>query len=203
MVQSRDHSSALRIFKKQGGTLRTAKALSLGIHPATLYTLRDDGRLVMLARGVYRLADAPESSNPDLALIASRVPDAAVCLISALAFHDITTQIPAAVHLAVPRGKYHKIRLGELPVQTYRYDAATFAAGLEPHLIGGKPIRVYNVARTIADCFKFRNKIGLDVALEALRLSLDRKRMTQWELFHYARLLRVERVIQSYVHFAR
>ena len=203
MSQTRDIPAALKAFRQHGGALRTGQALALGIHPATLYELRNSGRLTMLARGLYRLADASEPANPDLALVGMRAPEAAVCLISALAHHGITTQIPAAVHLAVPRGSYHRIKLGPLPVQVYRYDAKTFAAGLESHDVGGARVKVYNVARTVADCFKFRNKVGLDVAVEALHLARERKRLSNRELLHYGRLLRVERVLQPYIQALR
>jgi predicted transcriptional regulator of viral defense system len=199
MNQSRDTAAALRAFRRHGGALRTKQALALGIHPATLYELRDSGRLMELARGLFRLAEAKEPRNPDLAVVAARAPDAAVCLISALAFHNITTQIPAVVHLAVPRGSYHRLKLDPLPVQVYRFDPKTFEAGLESHDLDGATLRIYNASRTVADCFKFRNKIGLDVALEALRLARQRKKASNRDLLHFARALRVERAMQPYL----
>lgn len=199
MSQTRDTAAALRAFRRHGGALRTKQALALGIHPATLYALRDSGKLTELARGLYRLAEAREARNPDLAVVGARAPEAAVCLISALAFHNITTQIPAVIHLAVPRGSYHKLKLDPLPVQVYRFDPKSFEAGLETHDVGGVDVKVYDPSRTVADCFKFRNKIGLDVALEALRLGRGRKRISNRDLLHYARLLRVERPMQPYL----
>lgn len=198
-MSSRDITAALQAFRRHKGALRTKDALALGIHPATLYKLRDSGELTELARGLYRLADAKEFRYPDLAVVAVRAPGAAVCLISALAFHNITTQIPAVVHLAVPRGKYHRLNLAPLPVRVYRFDPKTFEAGLETHELDGARIKVYNPARSVVDSFKFRNKVGLDVALEALRLARARKRVSNRELLHYARLLRVERPIRPYL----
>src|SRR6185312_11641793 len=125
-------------------------------------------------------------------------PDAAVCLISALSYHEITTQVPSAVHLAVPLGDYHRIKLS-MPVTVYRFDPKTFSEGLETHRIGGMPVKIYSAARSIADCFKFRNKIGLDVAIESLRLARQRKRMQNRELLRYAKLLRVEKTITPYI----
>ena len=199
MSQTRNTTAALRTFRRHGGALRTKEALALGIHPATLYDLRDSGRLTELARGLFRLTDAKESESPDLAVVAARAPDAVLCLISALAFHNITTQIPAVIHLAVPRGSYHQLKLSPLPVQVYRFDPKTFTAGIETHDISGSPLKVYSVSRTVADCFKFRNKIGLDVALEALRLARERKKATNRELLHFARALRVEGAMQPYL----
>jgi predicted transcriptional regulator of viral defense system len=199
MSQSRDIPAALRTFRRFGGALRTRDALAAGIHPATLYKLRDSGQVTELARGFYRLADADEFKDPDLTVVGVRAPEAVVCLISALAYHGITTQIPAVVHLAVPRGKYHKLNLDPLPVQVYRYDPRTFTAGIEEHKIGRVKVKIYGVARTVADVFKFRNKLGLEVALEALRFARERKRLQNRDLFHFARLLRVEKAMQPYL----
>ena len=199
MTQSRDIGSAIQAFRRHGGSLRTKEALALGIHPATLYKLRDSGKLTELTRGLYRLADAKEHQNPDLAVVAVRAPEAVVCLISALAVHNITTQIPAAVHLAVPRGSYYRLKLEPLPTRVYRFDPKTFEAGLETLKIGTTHVRVYSVDRTISDCFKFRNKLGLDVALEALRLARERRKASIRGILRYARLLRVERVVRPYL----
>jgi predicted transcriptional regulator of viral defense system len=198
-MTSRDITAALQALRRHRGAVRTKDALALGIHPAALYKLRDSGKLTELARGLYRLAGAKEFRYPDLAVVAIRAPSAAVCLISALAFHNITTQIPAVMHLAVPRGKYHRLNLAPLPVHVYRFDPKTFDAGLETHELDGGRIKVYNPARSVVDSFKFRNKVGLDVALEALRLARTRKRVSNRELLHYARLLRMERPIRPYL----
>jgi predicted transcriptional regulator of viral defense system len=199
MAKTRDIPAAIQQFRRQGGTLRTRQALEYGIHPATLYYLRDAGRVTLLARGLYKLADEPESSSPDLAVVGARAPNAAVCLVSALAFHGITTQIPSAVHLAVPRGAYSKIKIDPLPVRVFRFDPKTFEFGLEFHNLGGARVCIYNPARAVVDGFKFRNKLGLDIALEALRLAHDRKKAPNKDLLHYARLLRVERVLLPYL----
>jgi predicted transcriptional regulator of viral defense system len=199
MVQTRNTAAVIQIFRRHGGTLRTRQALNLGIHPAALYDLRDAGQLTLLARGLYKLSDATESSDPDLAIVSARAPNAVVCLVSALAFHRITTQIPTAVFLAVPRGSYSKIKLDPLPVRVFRFDPDTFDLGLESHDLGGMRVRVYNAARAVVDSFKFRHKLGLDIALEALRLARERKKVSNKNLLNYARLLRVERVIQPYL----
>jgi predicted transcriptional regulator of viral defense system len=114
------------------------------------------------------------------------------------AYHGITTQIPSSIHLAVPRGNYHRIKLS-MPVTVYRFDPKAFSEGLETHRISQMPVRIYNIAGTIADCFKSRNKIGLDVALEALRLARRRKCLQNRELLRYAKLLCVEKVISPYL----
>jgi predicted transcriptional regulator of viral defense system len=197
-MKTRNLDTALEAFREKGGTLRTRDLIALGVHTDALYTLRDSGRIVELGRGLYRLAETGEAEHPDLALVAVRAPDAAVCLISALSYHDLTTQIPSSVHLAVPRGSYHGITLS-IPVTVYRFDPKTFNNGLETHRIGGMPVKIYSVARSVVDCFKFRNKLGLDVALEALRMARQRKRVQNRELLHYARLLRVENPMSPYL----
>jgi predicted transcriptional regulator of viral defense system len=146
MTQTRDIQSALETFRQHGGVMRTSQALMWGIHPAALYRLVEDGQLMRLARGFYRLTSTQEFSNPDLA-VAAKAPDAVVCLISALAFHCITTQVPRVVHLAVPRGRYAGLRLRTPPVKIYRFDAPTFVQGIEVHPIDGIPVRIYGVAR--------------------------------------------------------
>jgi predicted transcriptional regulator of viral defense system len=199
MPQTRDTQAALETFRQHGGVMKTGQALTEGIHPAALYRLVADGQLTRLARGLYRLTSSREFSNPDLAVVAAKAPDAVVCLISSLAFHGITTQVPRAVHLAVPRGRYAGLRLRTPPVKIYRFDVPTFNHGIEMHPIDGVPVRVYGVARTLVDCFKYRNKLGLDVAIEALRFTRARKRISNREILHFARLLRQDRVMAPYL----
>lgn len=199
MSQTRDIETALETFRRHGGVMKTSQALVRGIHPATLYSLVEEGQLMRLARGLYRLASTQEFSNPDLAVVAAKAPDAVVCLISALSFHGITTQVPRVVHLAVPRGRYAGLRMRTPPVTIYRFDAATFEQGIEPHSVDGVPVRIYSVARTIVDCFKYRNKLGLDVAVEALRFARVRMRISNREILPFAHLLRLERVMAPYL----
>lgn len=197
-MKTRNLDTVIRVFRDKGGTLRTRDLIGSGIHTDALYTLRDSGRIVELGRGLYRLAEMGEAEHPDLAVVAASAPNAAVCLISALAYHQLTTQIPSSVHLAVPRGSYHRIKLS-VPVTVYRFDSKTFDDGLEMHLVGGMPLKIYSPARTVVDCFKFRNKIGLDVVLEALRLARQRKRVQNRVLLRYARLLRVEKPMSPFL----
>lgn len=179
--------------------MTTSQALLHGVHPAALYELVASGQLTRLERGLYRLSSADEFSNPDLAVVAVKAPDAVVCLISALSFHGITTQIPRVVQLAVPRGRYARVRLRTPPVQVHRFDARTFEQGIEVHRIDHVSIRIYGVARTLVDCFKYRNKLGMDVAIEALRFARDRKRISNREILSFARLLRQDRVMAPYL----
>jgi predicted transcriptional regulator of viral defense system len=199
MSQTRDTRSALQAFRRHGGVLRTGAALKAGVHPGALYRLVEEGRLTRLARGLYRLADAEEFADPDLTMAAVKAPRSVVCLVSALAYHGLTTQIPRVLQLAVPRGKYAALKVKVPPTKVYRFDPATFNEGIETHRVDGRDLRVYSVARTLVDCFKYRNKIGLDIALEALRNARARKRTTNRELLRIARLLRQERVMTPYL----
>ena len=188
----------LAIFRKQGGVLRTAQALRLGVHPSILYAMRDSGDLERVSRGFYRLTGSPPPGAPDLVIVATRVPKGVICLISALSFHELTTQIPHEVHLALPRGA-EEPRLEHPPLRTYRFDERSFLEGVETHTIDGVNVRIYDAEKTIADCFKFRNRIGLDTALEAVRLYRERRRFDVDRLMRYAEICRVQGVIRPYL----
>jgi predicted transcriptional regulator of viral defense system len=186
------------IFRRHRGVLRTSHALKLGIHPRILYRLRDSGRLVSVTRGVYRLADLPEPSQPDLLVVASRVPQAVICLISALSFHGITTQIPHEVHIALPRRARYP-RLDHPPTRVFLMTGAAYSEGIETHSIEGVEIRVYGPEKSVADCFKFRNKIGLDMALESLREYRRKYRSGMDDLWRFAKICRVAAVMRPYL----
>ena len=189
---------AVRIFRRNNGTMRTREAIRAGIHPRTLYAMRDGGIIEPVARGLYRLADLPPLGNPDLVSVAMKVPSAIVCLISALAFHEMTTQVPHEVWIARARGT-ERPRLKHPPLRVCRFSGRAFTEGCETHTIDGVPVRVYSLEKTVADCFKYRNAVGLDVALEALRLLLKRGRPDTDSVMRYARVCRVEKVMRPYL----
>jgi predicted transcriptional regulator of viral defense system len=189
---------ARKVFRTHGGTLRTTEALEAGIHPRTLYAMRDAGEVETLARGVFRLGDLSALGNPDLAIIAKRIPHGVICLISALSFHELTTQVPHEIHLAISRTA-RRPRLNYPPLRVYRFSAAAFAAGVETHTIDQIPVRVYSAEKTLADCFKYRNKIGVDVAIEAIRTYRRRGRPRFQQIFDYAKLCRVDRLMRPYL----
>jgi len=191
-------ATARAVFEKRGGTLRTGEALAAGIHPRVLYEMRDAGELEQLARGVYRLASLPPLSDPDLATVAKRVPQGVICLISSLAFHELTTQIPHEVHLALTRTAREPV-LEYPPIRIYRFSKESFAAGVETHWIDDVSVRIYSAEKSLADCFKFRNKIGLDVALESLRMYRARRRPQLQQVLEFARICRVEKVVRPYL----
>jgi predicted transcriptional regulator of viral defense system len=191
-------AAAVHLFREQGGVLRTMAAVRLGVHPRTLYAMRAAGVLEPLARGLYRLADLPPLGNPDLVTVALRIPEGVLCLISALAFHQITTQVPHEVYLALKRGS-EPPRLEHPPLRVFWFTGRAFNDGIQTHKIDGVEMRVYAAAKTVADCFKYRNKLGLDTALEALKLYLRRKRGTTDDLVRFARACRVEKAMRPYV----
>lgn len=189
---------AATIFENHGGILRTAQALKAGIHPKTLYAMRDSGVLELISRGVFRLSDSPPLSNPDLVTAAARVPSGVICLISALSFHEITTQIPHDVHVALPRGA-EEPRLDYPPIRTYRFTGEAFTAGVDAYDLDGVCISIYSPEKTLADCFKFRNKVGLDTVVEAIRFYRERRSIKVDDLMRYAKICRVNRVIRPYL----
>jgi len=190
--------AAIQIIAARGGTVRTREALSAGIHPRTLYALRDSGRLIQLARGLYRLSDLSPVGDPDLALVAGRIPQGVVCLISALAIHGLTTQIPHEIHLAISR-KARYPTLDEVPLAVYRFSRPSFSAGVTDHDIGGASVHVFDAEKSIADCFKYRNKIGLDIFLEAISLYRRRRGASLQRVLEYARINRVGNLIRPYL----
>lgn len=189
---------AIDIFKENGGIMRTSDALDTGIHRRTLYKMRDDGILKQLDRGVYKLEDNEPLDNPDLAIVVGRIPSAKICLISALDFHELTTQIPHHVHIALERTQRNP-KLDYPPLRIYRFSGKSLTEGIDKHTIDGLSFQVYNPAKTIADCFKFRNKIGKDVAIEALHNAIQSKKASIRDILYYADICRVKTIIKPYI----
>ncbi len=189
---------AKQIINDCGSIIRTTEAIKAGIHPRIIYQLRDSGELEQLSRGIYRLKVLDEISNPDLVIVATRIPRAVICLISALAYQEITTQIPHKISIALPRN-FDTPRLDHPPIFTHRFSAVSFREGIEIHQIDGVSVKIYNPEKTIADCFKFRNKIGMDVVLEALKLYKTRMRFDVKKLLYYAKICRVDKVMFPYL----
>ena len=195
---ARADERAVELFRGHPAGLRTTQALRLGVHSRTLYWLRDQGVLERVDRGLYRLADSPGLAEPDLVTVALKVPRGVICLISALAYHELTTQIPHEVYVALERGS-ERPRLTHPPLSVFWFSGPSFHAGIQEHEIDGVPVRIYGPEKTVADCFKYRNKLGLDVAIEALRLWRYWPRPRPDVLLQYARIDRVERVIRPYL----
>jgi predicted transcriptional regulator of viral defense system len=180
------------------GILRPQELAGYGIAPVTLYALYRQGKVLRTGRGLYLLPDAELTEHHSLAEACKRVPHGVVCLLSALRFHNIGTQNPFEVWLAVDR-KARRPQVDYPPLRIVRFSGTALSDGVEGQQIEGVSIRVYAIAKTVADCFKYRHKIGLDVALEALRESLAKRRCTHQELWHYAKICRVHNVMQPYL----
>ncbi len=174
------------------------KTDEFGTHRQNLTRLVRQGVLDRVARGVYRVTDAPLTENYSLAVVAAAAPSVVICLLTALRFHEVGTQLPSEVWVAVERGtRPPSLRNPKLRIATF--SGKSFHEGIELHRLESVDVRIYGIAKTIADVFKFRNKVGLDVAIEALRDAWQRRLVTIDELDHYARVCRVHRVMSPYV----
>jgi predicted transcriptional regulator of viral defense system len=185
-------------YAREHGVIRVRDAIAEGMHPEYLRRLCDQGLLIKIGRGTYIPSDMDFSENIGLAQIAKRVPHAVVCLLSALLFHDIGTQLPHEIWIAIDR-KAARPRLKYPPVRVMRFSGKSLSEGIEEHIIEGVTVKVYNKAKTVADCFKYRNKIGLDVALEALKDCRRRRLCSNDELWQYAKICRVSKVMKPYL----
>jgi predicted transcriptional regulator of viral defense system len=191
------NQQALRLAqRRQGATARDFAAA--GIHRQVLTRLVASGHLERVSRGVYRLPDRSITEHHGLAAVAAAVPHGTITLLSALQFHQIGTQLPSQVWIALDR-RARRPALKYPPLRVVRYSGAALTEGIETHRVEGQAVRIYSAAKTIADCFKYRNKIGLEVALEALREGWRARRFTLNELDRYARVCRVQRVMRPYI----
>ena len=180
------------------GVVRAADLEERGIPRRRLYRLVRKGKVARQARGIYVVSNHPHTADHALAQVAKRVPSAVICLLTALRFHELTTQLPADVWIALPE-KARKPQLDYPRLSVKRFSGAALTEGVETHRIEGVEVRVYSAAKTVADCFKYRNKVGIDVAVEALRDFSRRYRGGATELARFARVCRVTRVMQPYL----
>lgn len=192
-------NKAIREFREHNGLLRYQEAKDAGIYERILYYLRDNGYIEQIDRGLFQLNEVVDKiTNPDMVVVQKKFPDTRICLLSALQYHQLTIEIPHSVYVALPQGS-RKPQLRYPSITVFRFSPETFEAGVEEHKLDGMEIKIYSPAKTVADCFKFRNKIGLTVAVEALKNALDSKKASVHEILKYAKLCRVDRVIQPYL----
>ena len=180
------------------GLVRPRDLEALAISRVALTRAVRRGQLERIGRGLYGLPGREVSANGSLAEVARRVPKGVICLLSALRFHDLTTQAPFEVLLAI-ENKAVAPKLDYPPLRIVRFSGVAFTEGVEEHVVDAVTIRVTSVAKTVADCFKYRNKIGLDVALEALREAWQAKRMSSEEIWRFAKICRVANVMRPYL----
>jgi predicted transcriptional regulator of viral defense system len=195
---TKTYEEAIQIFRDNGGLLSSTEAIRGGIYPRDLYAMRDAKMLDQLSRGLYRLSNLPPLENPDFVTVARRVPEGVLCLISALSFHELTTQIPHENYIALKMGA-RTPKLDYPPIRTFHFSGKAFTEGIETRKVDGVPFRIYSREKTLADCFKYRNVVGLDTALEALRAYWRKQGTKIDELIKYAKICRVDNVMKPYI----
>ena len=192
------HAQRILSLARQKGLLRASDLDAIEAPRVVLTRLIEGGLLERVSRGLYRLPSSAGSEHEGLATVAAKVPQAVFCLLTALQFHELTTQLPRQVWIAMPRGS-HLPRLDYPPIKMVQMTGAVYTAGIEEHLRDGVTLRVYSAAKTVADCFKHRNKIGLEVALEALKDARAKRMASADDLWRYAKVCRVANVMRPYL----
>jgi len=183
---------------KERGVLTPKDLESHGIPRQYLHRLEREGLLARTSRGIYTCVEGDITEYHSYAEVCKHVPHGVICLSTALLFHNLTTQSPWQVWLAIPH-KAHRPRMEHPSLRLFYMSGLTFTSGVEEHRISGATVRVFNVAKTVVDCFRFRNKIGIDVAVEALKEFWFERRGTMDELCHYADICRVHNVMHPYL----
>ena len=198
MPQTRSQREIARDLLAARGILRLAELRDVGVTAATVSRMEKDGEVIRLARGLYQLPDAEVGASHSLAEAAKRFPRGVICLVSALAFHGLTDQLPKKVWMAVGRKDWTP-KSSDMPIRVLRFSDELLADGVEPHVIEGVSVKVFGVAKTVADCFRHRSKIGLPIALEGLQECLRQRRVTPAELARAADTGGVGTVIRPYL----
>ena len=200
MGQCNSQTATERILSllKERGVIRPRDLDQYGIPRRYLSRLYERGILLRSSRGIYMAANAEFSEKQTIVEVCKRIPKGTVCLLSALSMHELTTQTPFEVWLAIDRKDWLP-QVKDLPVRIVRFSGGALKIGIEHRVIDGVPVPVYNTAKTVADCFKYRNKIGLDVAIEALKDGWRAKKFTMNEIQKYADICRVQNVMRPYL----
>ena len=189
----------INVFNAHNGFAWTKDILAHGVHGRDIKRLRDKGQIMRVKRGLYRLTDVSAVSNQGFIDLARAVPEGVICLISALAYHELTTFNPSIISMAIPRKSRRPI-IEYPPVEFYYFSARQFESGIEEIKIDGNKVRIYCPEKTICDCFRYRNKLGLDIAKEGLSEYLKLKNRNLEKLLEYARICRVRSLIQTWLN---
>ncbi len=192
---TRKSKALISFFRKQGGILRFSEVIEGGFHPDSLKALEKTGKVENIGLGTYRLTNYPAGPYPDLVAVALQAPGGVICLISALTFHGATDEIPGHVDIAIPERAYAN-RIKYPPVRFYRFSRPAWEAGIEEHIINGRVVKIYSLEKTVADCFKFRNRIGMDIAREALKAAVSEKNAGPGVIMDYAKIDRVDGIVK-------
>ncbi len=185
----------MSFFQSHGGVARFSAILKEGFHPDSLGALEKEGKVEKIARGLYRITNYTPGSHPDLVVASLQAPKGVICLISALSFYEATNEIPKYVDIAIPQGT-HANRIKYPPVKFYRFAPKAWKIGIEKHEVENHQVKIYSLAKTIADCFKFRNRIGMDIARDALKFAITEKGIKPKEIMEYAKICRVDSIIK-------
>ena len=189
---------ALRLFEEKGGVLHTSEALKAGIHPRVFYELRDEGKIEKLATGLYGLPNLPGIDYPDFVIVSKKIPDGVICLISALYFHHLTIQIPRWVDVAV-RKNYKPPPIQYPSLQFHWFSDAVFDEEIQEHQLGAISVKIYSPEKTIIDCFRLRHKVGIEVALEALKTYWRSGNANLEKLRIIAKKSKVFKIVEPYI----
>ena len=198
MIEPYPQRQIARDLLEAHGIVRLAELRSVGVTAATVSRMERDGEVIRLARGLYQLPDAPLETGHSLAEAAKRLPKGIVCLVSALAFHGLTDQLPKKVWLAIGKKDWAP-RSDGMPIRVVRFTESLLAESVETHMIESVPVKVFGVAKTVADCFRHRSKVGLSVAIEGLQEALRQRKATPAEIAHQAEHGGVSTVIRPYL----
>lgn len=198
MKKTESQATQVLSWIRKDGTMKLAEIVAKGVHPEIVRRLHANGKLLRISRGLYAMPGGKLSSNESLILATKRISHGVICLLSALQFHQIGTQLPREVWVAI--GNKDRIPCPGYPsLKTVRFSGAGYKDGIIQYRIGNVMVPIYCPAKTIVDCFKFRNKIGLDIAMEALRDCLRKKKATRLEIHQYAKLCRMSNVMKPYL----
>ena len=198
MTEPYSQRQIARDFLQAHGIVRLAELRGVGVTAATVSRMERDGEVIRLARGLYQISDAPLETDHSLAEAAKRLPKGIVCLVSALAFHGLTDQLPKKVWLAIGKKDWAP-RSDGMPIRVARFTERLLAESVETHMIESVPVKVFGVAKTVADCFRHRSKVGLSVAIEGLQEALRQRKATPAEIAHQAEHGGVATVIRPYL----
>jgi len=188
----------INFFQSNGGIAHFSAILRAGFHSDSLTILEKEKKVEKIARGLYRLIDYAPKSYPDLISASLQAPRGVVCLLSALSFHEATIEVPKYIDIAVQKGT-RAYRIKYPPVKFYHFSLESWEVGIEDQKIEHFTVKVYNLAKTIADCCKFRNKIGMNVVRDALKIAVSEKNIKPKEIMHYSKICRVDNIIKPMV----
>jgi predicted transcriptional regulator of viral defense system len=197
-MKDKNYTLFKKILRNHNGFIRASDAIKLGIPEYIIYEMHQKGELIKEGRGLYRLPETLPLGNLDLVQVSMLVPKSVICLISALYFYDITTQIPHSIFIALPKNSPTP-RLDYPPIEVFWMTPSIHSVGVDEHIIDGVKIKIYNLEKTITDCFKFRKRIGEDVALEALKEYVNQPQIDIHSLLEYAKINRVEKLISLHL----